>query len=87
LSLGPSTKLLGLDLETDGVAPPAGLLELAALGTHVRFDAVVGVRIGDRGAVAEVLKSLAILGTPKENRAASGWGRQCQLVECEALAA
>lgn len=74
-------------LETVRAPSTTGLLKLASFRLDSGLDAVVSMRVVDRGAVTEVPDTLAsILRTSEKNDAGASGASQSQLVKGEALA-
>jgi len=74
-----------LYLESTRSTATTSPLELASLGSDVWFDTVVGVRVGDTGAVSEVGKSRTALGTTEEDSIGALGGTKGELVEGDAF--
>ena len=82
-----SQRLHCLHLETARATATTGALELASLGSDVGLDAVVGVRVVDSGAVAEVGEGGPRLGSAEEDGVGALGCAEGELVEGEALTA
>lgn len=78
-------RLTCLDLETARSTATTSTLEFASLGTHIRFDSVVGVWVVDSSSVSKVSECLTGFRSSKEDGIGSLWSAEGELIKGEAF--
>mmetsp|Transcript_4416 Transcript_4416/g.8141 ORF Transcript_4416/g.8141 Transcript_4416/m.8141 type:complete len:80 (-) Transcript_4416:621-860(-) len=63
--------LQDLDLETTRTTTTTSTFEFTSIGSHIRLDTIVSVRIADRRAMSKVCESLSGSWSTKQDRSSS----------------